>query len=687
MAGNSDIRAGRAHVELYVKNSALLKGIDSIKSAMAGLVGNVASFGGQVASVAGGILAASGIGKLGSAIADTGKAMVMGNAQMEQYRTSLTVLLGSAEKAETMLGDLRKFAASTPFELPQLVASGQQLLAFGFKAEQIIPMLRDIGDAASASPQGMAQSVESITRAIGQMQAKGKVSAQEMMQLTEAGIPAWDLLSKQIGKTTAQTMKLAEQGKISSAAAIPALLQGMRGKYGGMMEKQSGTFSGLLSTLKDTTGAALAKIGEPLFESLKGGLQRGLAFLDSPAAAAWIETLRSGFATLIDWSNKYTEFMFRMWGVIIPYAVAFWDWLKGAAEGTWSMLTGWAERFGSIVGEIWVNIQATAESVWDAMGSAAEWVGQQWTSLFGESVTESVGGVADAIGNFVESALDYVSLFTTDWGLTWEWIKTTAALKLVELGDSFVWLWDNFTNAMSAAFDAMSARLPFMLGSIKEALLAVVDIAVGVGNAIWEALKAGFSGDWSGIFQAMKDEMGAAMDSAMARVTGPNSQTQQGLAAAAAAWDKKRGEMAGRNYDSPEAQALRGQQAGIVGQMGDARNKARQAREGQKSAGELSDDLLDWFPATVEGWMQDAMPNVEAGPTSPPIDLSGAGKSVAPTGTFSGYALAAMGQGYGPLDKVAKNTEKSNGLLEWLGEILTGIDENTAEGMGVTFQE
>jgi tape measure domain-containing protein len=75
------------------------------------------------------------------------------------------------------------------------------MLAMGFSAKEVMPTLTAIGDASSGLGLG-AEGLDRITRALGQMRAKGKVSAEEMLQLTEAGVPAWAILSKAIGKST-----------------------------------------------------------------------------------------------------------------------------------------------------------------------------------------------------------------------------------------------------------------------------------------------------------------------------------------------------------------------------------------------------------------------------------------------------------------------------------------------------
>lgn len=168
----------------------------------------------------------------------------------EQAMIGFETTLGSAKKAQDMMSKLSTFAIKTPFEMSQLRDATSRLLAFGFAGDSIIPTLTAVGDAASGLGKGQA-GVEQITLALGQMKAKTKVSGDEMLQLVEAGVPAWDILAKGMGKSTAEVMKLSEKGLIPANDAINTLVKGMESRFPNMMAKQSRTLGGLMSTLKD----------------------------------------------------------------------------------------------------------------------------------------------------------------------------------------------------------------------------------------------------------------------------------------------------------------------------------------------------------------------------------------------------------------------------------------------------
>ncbi len=129
----------------------------------------------------------AGLGGIGLALAGVGAMSVKSAADMGMTKVAFTQMLGSAEKATAFVKDLQKFAAETPFEFEQVKGAAQKFLAFGFTAEQVIPVLTSVGNAAAGLGMGQ-DGIDRLTLALGQMAAKGKVSGEEMRQLAEAGI-------------------------------------------------------------------------------------------------------------------------------------------------------------------------------------------------------------------------------------------------------------------------------------------------------------------------------------------------------------------------------------------------------------------------------------------------------------------------------------------------------------------
>ena len=176
----------------------------------------------------------------------------------EQADIALSTMLGP-ERAKQMIADLTDFAKKTPFEMSGLTDATQKLLAYGFAAEDVIPTLTAIGDATAALGSGQ-EGIDACTRAIGQMQAKGKVMSEEMLQLTEQGIPAWQYLADALGTDVAGAQEKVTKGSVDAATGIAALKAGMEGDFGGLMAEQSKTLAGALSNLEDAAEGAVKGI-------------------------------------------------------------------------------------------------------------------------------------------------------------------------------------------------------------------------------------------------------------------------------------------------------------------------------------------------------------------------------------------------------------------------------------------
>lgn len=197
------------------------------------------------------------------------------NAQMEQARIGFTTMLGSAERADKFLRDVADFAARTPFEFPELLDAAKRMLAYGFAAEDVLPTMEAVGNASAAVGLGTA-GINRIILALGQMRAKGKVTGEEMRQLTETGIPAWEMLAEAMGFSAdevGKVMDMASKGLIPADRAIKMLVEGMNKRFPDMMKKMENTWEGVTSTIKDIWQMTIGKLTENLFEGLKTWLQ------------------------------------------------------------------------------------------------------------------------------------------------------------------------------------------------------------------------------------------------------------------------------------------------------------------------------------------------------------------------------------------------------------------------------
>ena len=228
------------------------------------------------------------VAAVGAVTAALGAGVVAGvkyNASIESYQTSFEVMTGSAEKAAEVIDKLKKVGAETPFELQDLADTTQLLMNYGFSADEAMDKMMMLGDIS----QGSADKMSRIATAYGQMSSAGKVSLEDVKQMIEAGFNPLQEISESTGESMASLYDRISKGTISvdeiTASMQRATSEG--GKYFQSMEKQSQTFSGLISTLKDNAQQLLGEIVKPISDGLTESLL--------PAAISTIEQLTQGF--------------------------------------------------------------------------------------------------------------------------------------------------------------------------------------------------------------------------------------------------------------------------------------------------------------------------------------------------------------------------------------------------------
>ena len=270
---------------MYDKLFKSLKQVDGINKAITKSTRKIASGYKEVGRVVQGILISrlfytmlSGASNVIAAVKD----MI---TQFENAHVSMTILLRDQEKATALMSDLQDFAAVTPFSNADADKEAQRLLAYGFEAENVLSVMQDLADASAAT--GDTDTFDRVAKALGQINTKGKLAVQEILQLTEAGIPTYQILQEELGLTADQMANIGKQG-ISSSVAIRAILNGIEKRFGGAADALSHTMTGLWSTIKDDT----VFFANDLFSSVSAGFREILEFI-----AQGLDSLREIMAT------------------------------------------------------------------------------------------------------------------------------------------------------------------------------------------------------------------------------------------------------------------------------------------------------------------------------------------------------------------------------------------------------
>ncbi|HXG67130.1 MAG TPA: tape measure protein, partial [Blastocatellia bacterium] len=334
-------------------------------------------------------------GALADLIRRAGEVGFAFDAMREQAEIAFTNLLGSGEEARNFLDELAAFAAQTPFEFPDLLRAAQRFKAMGFESHQVIPILKSVGDAVAALG-GNAEQVNRVTTALIQMRAKGKVSAEEMMQLAEAGIPAWEILARKIGTDIPTAMKRAEKGGVDANTAIAALVEGMNERFGGMMEQQARTFQGLVSTVRDSARFIIGDALQPMFENARKGLEKLVDIL--PTVAGFIRNLNPEILAV---AGTFVA-VFGATGVVIAGAAAVVAFLGGPLT---LAILGVSATVAAMAAAVALNIDRLSE-IFGAFSDAAR--------IEFADVAAVLGATVDAFQLLARGAITVLDVIVTN---------------------------------------------------------------------------------------------------------------------------------------------------------------------------------------------------------------------------------------------------------------------------------
>lgn len=181
----------------------------------------------------------------GKQVVSTG---VQYNAQLEQYQTALTNMLGSEAEAVALLDEIKQDAAKTPFDTAGLVKANELLISTGIDAESSRRTILALGDAVSATGGGNDE-LSRMAQNLQQIQNAGKATSADIKQFAYAGIDVYGILADYTGKTAEEVQNMTVTYDLLSNALISAADEG--GRYFNSMSTQSETLNGQWSTLKD----------------------------------------------------------------------------------------------------------------------------------------------------------------------------------------------------------------------------------------------------------------------------------------------------------------------------------------------------------------------------------------------------------------------------------------------------
>jgi len=194
-------------------------------------------------------------------------------AELEKQTRSLEVLTGSATKAAQIIKELKDIGAVTPFTSTELIDSAKRLQAFGVETNKVVETTRRLADVSGAT----GAELQGLVTAYGQVQAKGRLQGEELLQFQERGVALQKVLREEYKLSGEEFQDALSKGRIGAEAVEYAIkkLTDAGGKYANGAIAQSDTLAGRLSTLQDAVQNLAQRLGTILAPAMKSIL--GLA--------------------------------------------------------------------------------------------------------------------------------------------------------------------------------------------------------------------------------------------------------------------------------------------------------------------------------------------------------------------------------------------------------------------------
>ena len=180
--------------------------------------------------------------------------------EFQQLEVAFKTMLGSEDKANALMQQLVKTAATTPFDLQGVANGAKQLLAYGENAENVNDDLIRLGNIAA----GLSQPLGDIVYLYGTTMTQGRLYTQDLNQFTGRGIPMIRELAKVFGVAEGEVKSLVEAGKVGFPE-VQKVIQNLTnegGMFYNLMQEQSKTITGQISNIEDAISTMFNEIGK-----------------------------------------------------------------------------------------------------------------------------------------------------------------------------------------------------------------------------------------------------------------------------------------------------------------------------------------------------------------------------------------------------------------------------------------
>lgn len=183
------------------------------------------------------------------------------NESLDYATVTYSALMGSKDIATDFISTLKQFSVDTIFEYSDIENMSRKLLSYGIEYKNLMFIIEGLTNIGTLS--GDSAALERLAVAIGQLNAKGVLQAEEVRQFANAYTPIYDILKEKLGLSEEDFKQIGDL-RISSEDAINAIIEYTNEKFGSVADAAMYTITGLNNRIVDTLKVMGADMLQPL---------------------------------------------------------------------------------------------------------------------------------------------------------------------------------------------------------------------------------------------------------------------------------------------------------------------------------------------------------------------------------------------------------------------------------------
>ena len=516
----SSIKSGVSGVDLTAPGRRMGEQIDDgIGDGVERSKGRIGGLGGALKSAAGVAAGAFAVIGFGQLIAEAGAAA----DATQKFKTTLE-FAGKADEVERLTASTRKYADQTVYELSDIQRITAQLAANSVKDYD---KLAEAAGNLNAVAGGNAETFKSVGMVLTQTAGQGKLTTENWNQLADAIPGASGKLQQALldaGAYTGNFREAMEKGEISAEEFNAAIMElgfqdaaveaatstsTIEGAFGNLKAEVVGGLSDTIAQLTPFISAAMGAVASvvgPAFQTINGGLQQLVGFIqaNAPMAQAALQPLVDAFGRMRDTFAPIVE---QVMAQLVPALGG----LMGALQSVWGaiqpILIMAMDTLGpivsSIVGYVVSIVSSLAETLTPAINNIAAIVQAVLPVIqTGFQVCGTyIQGVIDAVFPYIETVVNTVM----------DVINAVISTVLSIVQGDWEGAWNGIKDVAQSIWDGIGALIEGAISAVQGVIDAALQFIQSAWDNVWNGAKSLVSDAWEGIKTAVSDGIDGMM--------------------------------------------------------------------------------------------------------------------------------------------------------------------------------